>query len=138
MSDEVDARTLTLLLSITFLAFFVAFFTSSEYFASAIFTTVGLPVVYTIRYFRDKELIGLTSAFLIGYLIFVAITNVFSFSGMMIYTFAFLMSLLIRAIIFAFYSVAPSELVRNPIFCTIFAIAIATLLAPLAVIVLAK
>ncbi|MEM2190773.1 MAG: hypothetical protein QW540_04995 [Archaeoglobaceae archaeon] len=130
MSDS-DSRTLALLLSITFLSFLVSILTNSGYFPTAIFTTVGLPVVYTIRYFKDKELIGVVSAFIIGYLVFVATTNLFDSTGLYIYSIAFFFSIIIRFIILSVYSVINPSIAENPIFSTILGIAIAFLLAPI-------
>jgi hypothetical protein len=118
-----DGRTLCLLVTIVFTSFFVSLFSHLVGFGEALFATVSLPVVYTVRYFRDNEAVGITLAFIFGYLMFLTATQIFGIYGMIIYTVAFIISQLLRAGIYGIYTSLPKGFDgNNPAFAVITAL----------------
>jgi len=128
-----DGRTLCLLATITFTSFFVSLLSSLPGFGEALFSTVSLPVVYTIRYFSKStsgELIGLFSAYAIGYLMFLATTQIFGAYGMLVYSLAFTISILMRVCIYTIYSTLPSGFDKeNPFFAVFTAVFLSAVFA---------
>lgn len=118
-----DARTLYLLLTITFLAFISSLYLPvSENYSVALFTTVSLPVVYSARYFSKsgseelqffrivsakesaiKDIIAVTTAFLIGYIIYISTSRDMSVEGLRLYSIAFIIVLFLRYVISVWY-----------------------------------
>jgi len=131
--DFTNGRTLCLLATITFTSFFVSLFSGLLGFGEALFSTVSLPVVYTIRYFSKSasgELIGLFSAYVIGYLMFLATTQIFGDYGMVIYSLAFIASILMRICIYTIYNSLPKEFDKeNPFFAVFTAVFLSAVFA---------
>lgn len=133
-----DARTLYLLLSITFLAFLTSLFLPiSGNYRLALFTTIGLPAVYAARYFSKervegeelryfknvtkkaevtRDLIAVSTAFLIGYIVYMATSADFSLEGFQLYSVAFFVVLVLRYLISIWYEASKKFLdPSNPI-----------------------
>lgn len=145
-----DARTLYLLLTITFLEFFTSLYLpiSGDY-RMALFTTISLPVVYSARYFSAsaageenlhffkvvskketviKDMIAVTSAFCIGYIVYVATTMNFYMSGLYYFTVAFVIILFLRYVIAVWYKTGIVIVnVDDPIVITAASVAFAVL-----------
>lgn len=120
-----DTRTLYLLLTITFLAFISSLFLHvSDRYCVALFSTVSLPVVYSVRYFAQvgegeetfrffrivskresliRDLIAVCIAFSIGYIMYVATASDLTASGLILYTVAFIVVLFLRYMIVVWY-----------------------------------
>jgi len=118
-----DARTLYLLLSITFLAFLTSLFLPvNGNYRLALFTTIGLPAVYAARYFSKeadgdfkffknvtrraeivRDLIAVSTAYLIGYIVYMATSADFTVDGFYLYSIAFLIVLFLRYLIAVWY-----------------------------------
>jgi len=145
-----DARTLYLLLTITFLAFLTALYLPvNENYSIALFTTISLPVVYSARYFSKaavgeedlsffkvvstkesiiKELTAVITAFVIGYIVYVATSRDFTTDGLLYFTIAFLIVLFLRLIIATWYKSAALLIdVDNPLVITVSSIGFAFL-----------
>ena len=135
-----DVRTLYLLMSITFLALLsTVFLPVSTYYKIALFSTISLPAVYSARYFsktkeeqeykffkkRDratvitKDLVAVSSAYIIGYMVFVATSAYFSAYGLVLYTIAFSIALLIRYLVAVWAKTGEKVIdIRNPLVIT--------------------
>jgi len=122
-----DSRTLYLLLTITFLAFISSLYLPvDENYSVALFTTISLPVVYSARYFSKtavgeeelqffrivskreeiiKDIVAVSTAFAIGYLVYVATSRDMTMSGLYLYAVAFLVALFLRYVIAVWYKV---------------------------------
>lgn len=118
-----DARTVYLLLSITFLAFLTSLFLPvNGNYHLALFTTIGLPAVYAARYFSKeadgdfkffknvtrraeivRDLIAVSTAYLIGYIVYMATSADFTVDGFYLYSIAFLIVLFLRYLIAVWY-----------------------------------
>lgn len=120
-----DARTLYLLLSITFLALLTTlFFPVSNTYRLALFTTIGLPAVYSARYFsqhanRDddftffrnvtrkaeivRDLIAVSTAYVVGYIVYVSTSADFTLNGLFLFSIAFTIALMLRYMIAVWY-----------------------------------
>jgi len=118
--STVDGRTLCLFTTIVFTSFFVSLFSSLIGFGEALFATISLPVVYTIRYFystRQADAVGLMLAYVFGYLIFIATTQILGLNGMITYSIAFFVSILMRASIYTIFASLPENFDKNnPVF----------------------
>lgn len=120
-----DTRTLYLLLTITFLGFVTSLYLPvDENYRMALFTTISLPVVYSARYFSKtavgeeelhffrvvstresiiKDMVAVTTAFCIGYMVYVATTADMAIDGLYYYTIAFVIVLFLRYVIAVWY-----------------------------------
>lgn len=119
-----DARTLYLLFSITFLALLTSLFLPVEdSYSLALFSTIGLPAVYAARYFskeasRDfrffknvarrteiiRDFFAVSSAYLVGYIVYMATSSDFTVDGLYLYSTAFMIVLFFRYLIAVWYS----------------------------------
>jgi hypothetical protein len=123
--DFGDGKTLCLLVTVIFTSFFVSLFSPLVGFGEALFATVSLPVTYTFRYFQNREAVALGFAYVFGYLIFLTATQspLFGMQGMIIYTIAFIVSMLLRACIWSIYTALPEEFDKNnPAFAFVVAV----------------
>jgi len=142
-----DVRTLYLLMSITFLALLsTVFLPVSTYYKIALFSTISLPAVYSARYFSKtreekdfkffkkidltteitRDLIAVSTAYIIGYMVFVATSAYFSTHGLILYTVAFLMALLIRYLIVVWVKTGERVVdVKNPLVIAIISLVFA-------------
>ncbi len=131
-----DARTLYLLLSITFLAFLTSILLPvNGSYRLALFTTIGLPAVYAARYFSKhgkedeefkffknvsmkeeivRDLIAVSTAYLVGYIVYMATSADFSVGGLFLYSVAFVIVLILRYVIAVWYSAASKSSVIDP------------------------
>jgi len=120
-----DTRTLYLLLTITFLGFLTSLYLPvDENYRMALFTTISLPVVYSARYFSKtavgeeelhffrivskkesiiKDMVAVTTAFCIGYMVYVATTADMTLDGLYLYAIAFVIVLFLRYVIAVWY-----------------------------------
>ena len=125
-----DARTLYLLLSITFLALLTSLFLPvDDSYSLALFSTIGLPAVYAARYFskeasgdfkffknvtRRTEIIrdffAVSSAYLVGYIVYMATSSDFTVDGLYLYSTAFMIVLFFRYLIAVWYSASKKVL----------------------------
>jgi len=120
-----DSRTLYLLLTITFLALLTSLFLPvNGNYRLALFTTIGLPAVYSARYFskradseddltffknisKKKELVrdfvAVTTAYIVGYIVYMATSADFTVDGLFLYSVAFAVVLVLRYLIAVWY-----------------------------------
>jgi len=143
-----DTRTLYLLLTITFLAFITSLYlpVNSEY-SIALFTTISLPVVYTARYFSKasvgeedltffrvvskresivKDVVAVLTAFLIGYIVYVATSRDMTTKSLYLYTVAFAIVLLLRYLVAVWYKAGANVVdVDNPFIVLVVSMAFA-------------
>jgi len=111
-----DGRTLCLFTTIIFTSFFVSLFFPIIGFGEALFATTSLPVVYTFRYFystKQTEALALMFAYIFGYLIFIATTQIFGWNGIITYSIAFFISILMRASIYTIFTSLPDDFDKN-------------------------